>query len=589
MLESGPWQRGGGPTPVRPARGDIPAPGIGPGAGDGASGRQCVPAAAGGPATATLPRPEGPASSTTAGSGRRWPWRTLLALAGGFALVLAFPGYDLVWLAPLGPAALALAVHGRRFRSGLWLGLVFGLAFFVPLLSWTGIYVGPFPWLALAVWEAVHLAVLGGATALTSRLRLWPVWAAALWVADEAVRGRFVLDGFPWGRLGFSQTEGPLLALAAYGGVPLVSFAVALSGALLAAAALALSRALRAGGAGERRPLVRSAGVPLVAAVAVPAIGALAWLPLPGSSLTEGGPVSTVAVIQGNVPRAGLDFNAQRRAVLDNHVQRTLELAADVAAGEQPQPDLVIWPENSSDIDPYTNDDAARQIDRAAAAIGVPVLVGAVVDGPGENISNTAIVWDPQDGPGDTYVKRHPVPLAEYVPARSFFRFFSDKVDLVRRDFVAGDEVGVLDVGGTRLGDLICFEVVYDGLVNDVVEGGAGMIVVQTNNATFGFTDESEQQLAMSRLRAVEFGRTVAVAATSGISAIVAPDGSIARSSELFTEAVFVEDVAQRSETTVAQRLGAAPEWVLSAVGAGALLVAAGPGLLARRRARAGR
>jgi apolipoprotein N-acyltransferase len=321
----------------------------------------------------------------------------------------------------------------------------------------------------------------------------------------------------------------------------------------------------------------------------VPAIGALAWLPLPGSSLTEGGPVSTVAVIQGNVPRAGLDFNAQRRAVLDNHVQRTLELAADVAAGEQPQPDLVIWPENSSDIDPYTNDDAARQIDRAAAAIGVPVLVGAVVDGPGENISNTAIVWDPQDGPGDTYVKRHPVPLAEYVPARSFFRFFSDKVDLVRRDFVAGDEVGVLDVGGTRLGDLICFEVVYDGLVNDVVEGGAGMIVVQTNNATFGFTDESEQQLAMSRLRAVEFGRTVAVAATSGISAIVAPDGSIARSSELFTEAVFVEDVAQRSDTTVAQRLGAAPEWVLSAIAAGALLVAAGPGLLARRRARAGR
>ena len=526
--------------------------------------------------TGTLPRQADPGTMPSGRTARRWPWRTLLAAAGGLVLVLAFPGYDLVALAVLGPAALALAVRGQRFRSGLWLGLVFGLAFFVPLLSWTGIYVGPFPWLALAVWEAVHLALLGGATALTSRLRLWPLWTAALWVADEALRGRFVLDGFPWGRLGFSQTEGPLLSLAAYGGVPLVTFAVALTGALLAAAVLALHRAWRtAGDPGERGPALRAVALTVTGVLAVPLAGALAWLPLPGPSLTEGGPTSTVAVIQGDVPRAGLDFNAQRRAVLDNHVQQTIELARDVAAGDQPQPDLVIWPENSSDIDPYTNADAAREIDRAARAVDAPILVGAVVEGPGRFISNTAIVWDPDEGPGDTYVKRHPVPLAEYVPARGFFRFFSEKVDLVRRDFIAGDEVGVLDIGGARVGDLICFEVVYDGLVGDVVDGGAGMIVVQTNNATFGYTDESAQQLAMSRLRAVEFGRTVAVVATSGISAIVAPDGTVTRSSSLFTPAVFVEEIAQRDSTTVAQRLGAAPEWVLTAVGAGALLTLA--------------
>jgi apolipoprotein N-acyltransferase len=282
------------------------------------------------------------------------------------------------------------------------------------------------------------------------------------------------------------------------------------------------------------------------------------------------------------VPRAGLDFNAQRRAVLDNHVQRTLDLAADVAAGDEPRPDLVLWPENSSDIDPYVNTDAAREIDRAARAIGAPILVGAIVDGPGRFISNTAIVWDPKDGPGDTYVKRHPVPLGEYVPARGFFRFFSADVDRIT-DQHAGSEVGVLDVGGARVGDLICFEVVYDGLVNDVVDGGAGMIVVQTNNATFGYTDESAQQLAMSRLRAVEFGRSVAVAATSGISAIVAPDGSVTTSSSLFTPDVFVADIAQRSSTTVAQRLGAGPEWMLTALGTGALMVV---GLHRRRRGR---
>ncbi len=548
-----------------------------------------MPAAPATPAsgTGTSTRSTGAEPSALAPSGRgrpwrRWPWRTALAAAGGLLLLLAFPGYELPALAPLGPAALALAVHGQRFRAGLWLGLVFGIAFFVPLLSWTGTYVGSLPWLALALMEAFFLALLGGAGALVSRLPYWPVLTAALWVADEALRGRVPFGGFPWGRLGFSQTEGPLMSLAAYGGVPLVSFAVALTGALLAAAVPPVVRAWRTvpvgtgedtgpRTAGERGAAIRAAGLAVVAVLAVPVIGGLAWLPLPGSSLTDGGPTTTVAVIQGNVPRAGLDFNAQRRAVLDNHVERTVELAAAVEAGREKQPDVVIWPENSSDIDPFLNPDAARQIDRAAAAIGVPILVGAVTDGPGRFISNTAVVWDPETGPGETYRKRHPVPFGEYIPYRSFFRVFSAEVDRVRRDFASGDEPGVLDVGGTRVGDLICFEVVYDDLVHDVVDGGAGMLVVQTNNATFGYTDESAQQLALSRLRAVEYGRSVVVAATSGISAVVAPDGSVVRSSELFTPDVFVEDIARRTSTTLAQRLGAVPEWVLTAVGLGAL------------------
>jgi len=305
--------------------------------------------------------------------------------------------------------------------------------------------------------------------------------------------------------------------------------------------------------------------------------------PLAGGSLTEGGPTRTVAVVQGNVPRAGLDFNEQRRAVLDNHVRETLELATQVDRGEAAQPDLVIWPENSSDIDPYLNSDAAAAITRAAQAIDAPILVGAVVSGPGRFLSNTAIVWDPETGPGETYVKRHPVPLAEYVPARSFFRFFSDKVDLVRADFRAGTEVGTLDVAGTTVGDVICFEVAYDGLVHDTVVGGATMLVVQTNNATFGFSDESPQQLAMGRLRAVEAGRSVVMASTSGISAVIAPDGSLVASSGLFTPATFVEDIAQRDGTTLATRLGAWPEAALTALGLGAVLLVVASGVRRRR------
>ena len=542
-------------------------------------------------ATDTLDAVPG-ASGRPAGSRSRWrwPWRTALAAAGGVAMLFAFPGYSLTALAVLGPAALALAVRGQRARSGAWLGLVQGLAFFAPLLSWSGTYVGAFPWLALAVSQALFLAALGAATAAVSRFRLWPLWTAALWVLDEALRGRLPLGGFPWGRLGFSQTDGPFLSLAAYGGVPLVGFAVALTGTLLAAAVLALAHAWRAadGDPAGRGPAVRTAAALGAGVLAVPLVGALAWLPLPGRSLTEGGPTVTVAVVQGDVPEAGLEFNARRRAVLDNHVQQTLQLASDVAAGDEAQPDLVVWPENSSDIDPYTNVDAARAISRAAEAIGAPILVGAVVEGPGEYLSNTGIVWDPGTGPGDTYVKRHPVPLAEYVPARSFFRFFSDKVDLVRRDFTAGTEVGVVEMGGARVGDVICFEVVYDSLVADTVDAGAELLVVQTNNATFGFTDESAQQVAAAQVRAVEFGRSVALASTSGISAVIAPDGSLVRSSQLFTPAVFVEEIARRDGATLAQRLGAAPEWALSALGAGAVLAVAVPALRARAR-RSGR
>ncbi|MCO7218946.1 apolipoprotein N-acyltransferase [Klenkia sp. PcliD-1-E] len=516
--------------------------------------------------------------------GARLLARTLLAAAGGISMYLAFPGWDLAALAVLGPATLSVATRGVRFRTGLWLGLVQGLCFFVPLLSWTGIYVGSFPWYALSVAESLYVAVLGGALALTARLPAWWLWAAALWVGQEALRGRWPLGGFPWGRLGFSQAEGPFTAFAAYGGVPLVSFAVALTGTLLAAAGLALVRAWRdSDDAARRAGSLRAAAVLVVATLAVPVVGTVARWPLAGGSLTEGGPTRTVAVVQGNVPRAGLDFNEQRRAVLDNHVAETTALARQVDRGEVAQPDLVIWPENSSDIDPYLNADAAAAIDRAARAIDAPILVGAVVSGPGRFISNTAIVWDPQTGPGETYTKRHPVPLAEYVPARSFFRFFSDKVDLVRRDFLAGTEVGTLDMAGTTVGDVICFEVAYDGLVRDTVEGGATMLVVQTNNATFGFSDESPQQLAMGRLRAVEAGRSVVMASTSGISAIIAPDGSLVRSSGLFTPAAFVEDIAQRDGTTPATRLGAWPEAALTALGLGAVLLVVVAGVRRRR------
>lgn len=278
-----------------------------------------------------------------------------------------------------------------------------------------------------------------------------------------------------------------------------------------------------------------------------------------------------VALVQGNVPREGLDVAEQRTEVLLNHVEATRELAEKVRTGALPAPDLVIWPENASDRDPYRDQEAYDLIDGAVRDVGVPVLVGALVDTDDNTVENSGIVWDPVTGPGERYVKQHPVPFGEYMPFRDLLRKISDKVDLVPRDFEKGTETGVFDVGPARVGDIICFEVAYDGIVRDAVNAGGRVIVVQTNNASFGRSAQTEQQLAMGRLRAVEHGRTVLVAATTGVSAVIAPDGELLQTSELFERDLLVQDIPLRDSRTLATRVGAWPEGLLVLVALGGM------------------
>src|SRR5690606_219797 len=348
-----------------------------------------------------------------------------------------------------------------------------------------------------------------------------------------------------------------------------------LAGGLLAAAGWRLW---------EQRGRGRAPAVALAAgAVAVVAVGLVVPLHAP-----SGGSV-TVALVQGNVPRLGLDFNAQRRAVLDNHVNATIALADRVAAGQERRPDLVVWPENASDIDPLRNRDAAARIAQAARAIGAPILAGAVLAGPGEReVQNVSLVWSPDSGPGERYVKRHPVPFAEYLPWRSLVepvaRLLTDPDDLPRADFVAGSEPGVLRVGPATVGAVICFEVAYDDVVRDTVRGGAGLLAVQTNNATFDVA-EARQQLAMVRLRAVEHGRESLMVSTVGVSGFVGTDGAVRGATGFYTQAVVVSDVRLHDGRALATRLGAWPEAVVVLAARAAVAIAG----VARRRARPGR
>ncbi len=509
----------------------------------------------------------------------RWVGRLLpavVAALSGVLLYVSFPPRTLWWLALPAFAGFGWVLRGRGWKAGLGLGYLFGLGFLLPLLVWTGVEVGPGPWLALVAIEAVFVALVGAGVAVVSKLPGGPVWAAALWIAGEAARARAPFNGFPWGKIAFGQADGVFLPLAALGGTPVMGFAVVLCGFGLYEVVRLVVENRRTGEAVRR-------GTAAVAAlsVAVPLVGAFASRALVSDKAEDG--TATVAVIQGNVPRLGLDFNAQRRAVLDYHARETERLAAEVKAGKVARPDFVLWPENSSDIDPFANADARTVIEDAATAIGAPISVGGVVERDGR-LYNEQILWDPEKGPVDTYDKRQIQPFGEYLPLRSLIGAInSEWTSMVRQDFSRGTKPGVFTMDGAEVGLVTCYEAAFDWAVRSEVTDGAQLISVPSNNATFDRSEMTYQQLAMSRVRAVEHSRTVTVPVTSGVSAIIMPDGRITQRTGMFVPDSLVQKVPLRSSQTPATRVGIAPEMLLVLVAAGGLGWAIGAGVRGRR------
>lgn len=526
-----------------------------------------------------LPRPRRPRPGVH--------WLPQLAAIGfGVLLVPAFPPVGWWWLAPISVAGFVLcarAAAGLRTRRGLprpataaaWCGLWFGLAFCFQSFQWVTT-VGTDAWVVLSIVEAFYFVPLGAATAAVGRLRGAALWQALLWVAEEALRDRWPLQGFSWGRLAFSQSHTVFTPLAALGGAPLVTFATALAGTVLAAVLLTVCQARWPGVAVDA--LGQAAGRAwrawgavagwVALAVVVPLVGILTPL-----QTTPGKPVQ-LAAIQGNVPRTGLDAYGQASAVLDNHLAVTEKYAAEVAAGKMPQPAAVFWPEDSDDVDPFQDPIAAAELTQAAESVHTQILVGTVVAAGGKQARNEGIVWDPVTGPGATYVKRHLVPFGEYVPYRSLLTRYISELSRVPRDYIAGDKPGVLTVGGVHIADVICFEVAYDDTVRSSVSSRNGVIVVQTNNATYGWSGQPEQQLAITQLRAVEHGRPVMIAATSGISGYITPDGNIRQQTRQFTAAVVAAQVTPRTGLTLADRVGAWPELAMALGGLAAWALA---------------
>lgn len=474
--------------------------------------------------------------------------RMLLAAGSGVVLYLSFAPRPLWWLAPLAFTCFGLTLRNRRFWPGFGLGFIFGAGCFLPLLRWVqhflGAEFGPWPWLGLSSALALYMAVAGGLLTVVARLPAAPVWMALVVIALEMPRKWFPLGGFPWGNIAFSQPEGAFLPLASIAGTPLVGFAVVLCGFGLADV-LPRIRARR----------WRSMTTPALACV-VPVLAGLCVWPTVGTDAQHGS--RTIAAVQGSAPDTGLNMLTDNSGMRASHLAQSQRLIADVRAGRVPRPDLVVWPETATAM---RGDDS--RIDRLVADFGAPALIGATYVRDDGETENAVLAWTPRGGQDGRYTKQQLVPFGEYVPIRSIARWVTPFVDAVNERLPGSGDPAALNVSGTTVGVMICYEAAYDYPGRDAVNAGAKLLTAPTNNAWYGRSEMSPQHLAMSRLRAVEHSRAVVVSATTGISAIVRPDGSLSQSTELFTPASLVERVPLRQTTTLSDRLGPWPEYAL--------------------------
>jgi apolipoprotein N-acyltransferase len=511
--------------------------------------------------------------------------RPLAALVSGALLAAAFPALDLGLLALVALVPLLLATETVRPRTAAALGYLAGLTFFglhllwiAQFLSWTGA-VAWLAWGALSAVEAAFFAAFFALVPATRPLGAWRLLVLpACWAVLELVRAYHPLGGFPWGLLAVSQHGGgPLLPLArVVGGFGLAAVIVAVN--------LAVALWLRALGATARerswRPKVAAlVGLPLLVA------GLLgARLAVPAAPAPSGPPLDVVVVQAGLRGGHGLAQGQTTEQVFANHVRHTEALAG--APGGPP--DLVVWGEGAADADPLTNPDRLAAVTRAARAAGAPILLGATTRLDATHLATESLLFTSEGRLADRYQKRRLVPFGEFVPFGSVLgRLIPATREGVPDDKVPGHRLEPLLIDGVPVGPLICWESAYPGDARQLTRGGARLLLVMTNNASFGTGSGPRQHLAAGQLRAVESGRTIVQAAVTGISAVIEPTGATRQETGLYQDTVIRVQAEQRTGVTPYVRFGRVVEAGLVGIMVGGLVLA---GLLWRgRRGRVGR
>jgi apolipoprotein N-acyltransferase len=493
--------------------------------------------------------------------------RVVVVLLAGVALGLSWQPYGLWPLLLVGIPAFTLAVRGVRPLVAVGLGYLFGLIMLTLAVSWVHV-LGTWIAALLIIFMALYFGLLGLALTLVSRLRWWPLAAACCWVLIEYTYSRIPFGGFGWTRIGYAAVDTPLAGFFPIIGVAGVSFVVALLGQLIAWIVLTLWTARR-GRPARRSHLVIAA----VVAVSLVLLGSALRLYQVEPAVTPAGSVR-VGIVQGNIPGRGIEAMGRARSVTNNHLSETIQLMTRARLGEVPEPDFLLWPENSTDIDPTADPLTKLTVEAAADVADRPILVGAVMQGPGVDERQTAALWwDPDRGATARYDKQNLVPFGEWIPFRAQLLPLIPLLEQVGAQSVPGTHPGVLDVTvdgrPIKIGDAICFELAYDRTMYRALIGGAQISMVQSNNATYGGTGQIEQQFAITRARAMESRREIAVATTNSISGFITRDGLVATRTQEFTAQSMVVEMPLRSALTPAIRV--AP-WLERGVALAALL-----------------
>jgi apolipoprotein N-acyltransferase len=448
----------------------------------------------------------------------------MFAFIYGFIAQLAFAPVDIWIFFPIALALIIKRTHKKSFKARAVDGFIFSLGFTLPLLHWSSTYVGIWPWLILGIGQALLISPFTWFTNQRSWVLLLTV--PSFWVVLEWIRVNYPFGGFGWGRAGFIAVDTPFSQLLSIGGVPLASFTVVFLGVLIHLTVLKMKLQF----------------APLLLIV-------FANILIPNHSI-EANNVLKVAAVQGSVPDLGLDFNSQRTAVLNNHLELTRNWKTQLNRPASFEPDLFIWPENASDVDPLTT--AKTQISNLVSFLEKPLIVGGV-GSIASRPTNLSILWEPKSGPTDIYIKRHLAPFGEVMPLRSIAEFVSPLAKNVT-DFQAGDESKIFQVGVGKILPVICFEILDDRLLRSSIEN-SNLIVAQTNNATFGESAESDQQLQITRARAIESGRSIVVVSTVGNTALINQSGKIGSILPKFNPGILYGEVNLSSARTSANWL----------------------------------
>jgi apolipoprotein N-acyltransferase len=479
----------------------------------------------------------------------RPPWRArlarpALALGGGALVALAMPPWGFWPLAVLGVMLFEIALGAEPARRQRFLlGYLFGAGWMYLGMGWMVQLTLPGYVIAGSIYALYHAVA-----ALIAPSGPWRVIGRpAAHTLAEVLRFSFPFGGVPLASMGIAQVGGPFLGVARLGGVILITWLVFQLGCALAGPAPALPAFAR-----RKRPDASGSPLGVIGVMAVVVVVILSFVAPTGSPTGE---TLSIAVVQGGGEQGTSALEVPSSLVTARHLEATRSIP------EGSELDLVLWPENTIDVAMFDGSPTMRDIAAEAQRLEAPVAVGVTEDSAdGSQFVNAQIVVSPDGTVFDRYEKVRRVPFGEYVPLRSVLEAVGAPVDQIGRDARAGTEPAIIELpDGTELAVVISWEVFFGGRAREGVKLGAEAILNPTNGSSYTGTIVQTQQVASSRLRAVENGRWVIQGAPTGFSAVIDDGGDVRQRSSISEQKVLYADVELRTGRTWYTNLGDGP------------------------------